>query len=222
MDERFRLEREVIAMRVAKEFQDGDVVNLGLGIPTLCSQFVPEGRSITYHSENGVLNYGPMAEPGEEDVDLTNAGGQFLAWVPGMAFFDSAEAFAMIRGGHVDVAVLGAMQVSEGGDLANWMLPERGIGNVGGAMDLAVGAKRIIVAMEHVDKAGGPKIVRECTYPPTGIGCVGLIVTDISVIEVVERGLVLREVAPGWTAEEVQRETGARFDVATDLRVMEL
>jgi 3-oxoacid CoA-transferase subunit B len=128
----------------------------------------------------------------------------------------------MIRGGHVDVAVLGAMQVSEGGDLANWMLPERGIGNVGGAMDLAVGAKRIIVAMEHVDKAGGPKIVRECTYPPTGIGCVGLIVTDISVIEVVERGLVLREVAPGWTAEEVQRETGARFDVATDLRVMEL
>ncbi len=209
-------------MRVAKEFQDGDVVNLGLGIPTLCSQFVPEGRSITYHSENGVLNYGPMAEPGEEDVDLTNAGGQFLAWVPGMAFFDSAEAFAMIRGGHVDVAVLGAMQVSEGGDLANWMLPERGIGNVGGAMDLAVGAKRIIVAMEHVDKAGGPKIVRECTYPPTGIGCVGLIVTDISVIEVVERGLVLREVAPGWTAEEVQRETGARFDVATDLRVMEL
>jgi 3-oxoacid CoA-transferase B subunit len=222
MDERFRLEREVIAMRVAKEFQDGDVVNLGLGIPTLCSQFVPEGRSIAYHSENGVLNYGPMAEPGEEDVDLTNAGGQFLAWVPGMAFFDSAAAFAMIRGGHVDVAVLGAMQVSEGGDLANWMLPERGIGNVGGAMDLAVGARRIIVAMEHVDKAGGPKIVRECTYPPTGIGCVGLIVTDISVIEVVERGLVLREVAPGWTAEEVQRETEARLDIAPDLRVMEL
>lgn len=222
MDERFRLEREVIAMRVAKEFQDGDVVNLGLGIPTLCSQFVPEGRSIAYHSENGVLNYGPMAEPGEEDVDLTNAGGQFLAWVPGMAFFDSAAAFAMIRGGHVDVAVLGAMQVSEGGDLANWMLPERGIGNVGGAMDLAVGARRIIVAMEHVDKAGGPKIVRECTYPPTGIGCVGLIVTDISVIEVVEHGLVLREVAPGWTAEEVQRETEARLDIAPDLRVMEL
>jgi 3-oxoacid CoA-transferase B subunit len=222
MDERFRLEREVIAMRVAKEFQDGDVVNLGLGIPTLCSQFVPEGRSIAYHSENGVLNYGPMAEPGEEDVDLTNAGGQFLAWVPGMAFFDSAEAFAMIRGGHVDVAVLGAMQVSERGDLANWMLPERGIGNVGGAMDLAVGARRIIVAMEHVDKTGRPKIVRECTYPPTGIGCVGLIVTDISVIEVVERSLVLREVAPGWTAEEVQQETEARLDFAPDLRVMEL
>ena len=222
MDEKFRLDREVIAMRVAKEFQDGDVVNLGLGIPTLCSQFVPEGRTISYHSENGVLNYGPMAEPGEEDADLTNAGGQFLAWVPGMAFFNSAEAFAMIRGGHIDVAVLGAMQVSEGGDLANWMLPERGIGNVGGAMDLAVGARRIIVAMEHVDKAGRPKIVRECTYPPTGIGCVGLIVSDISVIEVGESGLVLREVAPGWTAEEVQRETEAGLDIAPDLRVMEL
>ena len=217
-----RLGREVIAMRVALELQDGDVVNLGLGIPTLCSQFVPEGRTISYHSENGVLNYGPMAEPGEEDADLTNAGGQFLAWVPGMAFFNSAEAFAMIRGGHIDVAVLGAMQVSEGGDLANWMLPERGIGNVGGAMDLAVGARRIIVAMEHVDRAGRPKIVRECTYPPTGIGCVGLIVSDISVIEVGESGLVLREVAPGWTAEEVQRETEAGLDVAPDLRVMEL
>ena len=222
MEEKFRLEREVIAMRVAKEFQDGDVVNLGLGIPTLCSQFVPEGRTVTYHSENGVLNYGPMAEPGDEDVDLTNAGGQFLAWVPGLAFFNSADAFAMIRGGHVDVAVLGALQVSESGDLANWMLPERGIGNVGGAMDLAVGAKRIIVAMEHVDKAGRPKIVRECTYPPTGIGCVGLIVTDIAVMEVAEGGLVLREVAPGWTAEEVQRQTDAQLDVPPDVGPMEL
>ena len=220
--DRPRLGREVIAMRVASELQDGDVVNLGIGIPTLCSQFLPEGRSVIYHSESGVLGYGPMAEPGHEDIDLTNAGGQFLAWVPGMAFFNSAEAFAMIRGGHIDVAVLGAMQVSEGGDLANWMLPERGIGNVGGAMDLAVGARRIIVAMEHVDKTGRPKIVRECTYPPTGIGCVGLIVSDIAVIEVGESGLVLREVAPGWTAEEVQRETEAGLDIAPDLRVMEL
>lgn len=209
-------------MRVAKEFQDGDVVNLGLGIPTLCSQFVPEGRSITYHSENGVLNYGPMAETGEEDVDLTNAGGQFLSWVPGMAFFSSADAFAMIRGGHIDVAVLGAMQVSVNGDLANWMVPERGIGNVGGAMDLAVGARRIIVAMEHIDKSGRPKIVPECTYPLTGIGCVGLIITDISVIEVTGNGLVLREVAPGWTAEEVQRETEAQLTAATDLKDIEL
>ena len=160
---KYRLEREVIAMRVANELQDGDVVNLGIGIPTLCSQFVPEGRDITYHSESGVLNYGPMAEEGEEDVDLTNAGGQFLAPVPGMSFFNSADAFAMIRGGHIDVAVLGALQVSERGDLANWMLPERGIGNVGGAMDLLVGAKRVIVAMEHTDRSGKPKIVSECT-----------------------------------------------------------
>ena len=219
---KYRLEREVIAMRVANELQDGDVVNLGIGIPTLCSQFVPEGRDITYHSESGVLNYGPMAEEGEEDVDLTNASGQFLAPVPGMSFFNSADAFAMIRGGHIDVAVLGALQVSERGDLANWMLPERGIGNVGGAMDLAAGARRIIVAMEHTGKKGNPKVVNECTYPLTVRGCVNLIVTDIAVIEVTPQGLVLREVAPGWTTEDVQKETEPRLIMAPDLRDMEL
>ncbi|MGH2541966.1 MAG: 3-oxoacid CoA-transferase subunit B, partial [Ardenticatenaceae bacterium] len=202
-----RLIREVIAMRVARELQDGDVVNLGIGIPTLCSQFVPEGRSIMYHSESGVLNYGPMADPGEEDVDLTNAGGQFLKWVPGMSFFHSADAFAMIRGGHIDVTVLGALQVSERGDLANWMLPERGVGNVGGAMDLAVGAKRVIVAMEHSNRNGSSKIVKECSYPLTGKECVSLIVTDIAVIEVTPSSLVLKETAPGWTASDVQNET---------------
>jgi 3-oxoacid CoA-transferase B subunit len=217
-----RLDREVIAMRVALELQDGDVVNLGLGIPTLCSQFVPEGRTVSYHSESGVLNYGPMAEEGEEDIDLINAGGQFLAPVPGMSFFNSAEAFAMIRGGHVDVTVLGALQVSEKGDLANWMLPERGVGNVGGAMDLAAGARRVIVAMEHSDKKGNPKVVRECTYPLTGTECVSLIVTDIAVMEVTARGLVLREVVPGWTAEEVQAETEARLVVPPDLKDIEL
>ncbi len=218
-----RLEREVIAMRVANELEDGDVVNLGLGIPTLCSQFVPEGRSITYHGENGVLNYGPMAEPGEEDVDLTNAGGQFLAPVLGMSFFNSADAFAMIRGRHIDVTVLGALQVSEKGDLANWMLPERGIGNVGGAMDLAVGAKRVIAAMEHTDKNGNSKVVTECTYPLTGRECISLIVTDIAVIEVVpQQGLILKEVAPGWTAEDVQRETEPRLIVSPSLREIEL
>jgi len=218
-----RLDREVIAMRVANELQDGDVVNLGLGIPTLCSQFVPEGRTITYHGENGVLNYGPMAEPGEEDVDLTNAGGQFLAPVLGMSFFNSADAFAMIRGRHIDVTVLGALQVSERGDLANWMLPERGIGNVGGAMDLAVGAKRVIAAMEHTDKNGNPKVVAECTYPLTGRECVSLIVTDIAVIEVVpQQGLILKEVAPGWTAEDVQKETEPRLIVSPTLRDIEL
>ncbi len=179
-----RLDREVIAMRVALELRDGDVVNLGLGIPTLCSQFIPEGRSVMYHSESGVLNYGPMAEPGEEDIDLINAGGQFLAMSPGMSFFSSADAFAMIRGGHVDVAVLGALQVSERGDLANWMLPERGVGNVGGAMDLAAGARRVIVAMEHTDRNGESKLVRECAYPPTAMGCVSLVVTDIAVVEI--------------------------------------
>ena len=213
-----RLHREIIAMRVAREFGDGDVVNLGLGIPTLCSQFVPEGNSVIYHAENGILNYGPMAEEGEEDVDLTNAGGQFLAWVPGMAFFDSADSFGMIRGGHIDVSVLGALQVSEKGDLANWMLPQRGIGNVGGAMDLASGAKRTIVAMEHVDKKGSPKIVQECTFPLTGTRCVSLIVTDIAVIEIKEEGLLLKEVAPGWTIEEIQDETDAELKVASDLQ----
>ena len=212
-----RLEREIIAMRVARELQDGDVVNLGIGIPSLCSQFVPEGRSVMYHSESGVLNFGPLAEPGEEDVDLTNASGHFLAWVPGMSFFHSADAFAMIRGGHIDVTVLGALQVSEKGDLANWMLPERGVGNVGGAMDLAAGAKRVIVAMEHTDRSGRSKLVRECTYPLTGKECVDLIVTDIAVIEATEEGLLLKEVAPGWTAEDVQRETEPDLLVSSEL-----
>ena len=213
-----RLHREIIAMRVAREFDDGNVVNLGLGIPTLCSQFVPEGNSVVYHAENGVLNYGPMAEEGEEDIDLTNAGGQFLAWVPGMAFFNSADSFGMIRGGHIDVSVLGALQVSEKGDLANWMLPQRGIGNVGGAMDLASGAKMTIVAMEHVDKNGNSKIVKECTFPLTGSRCVSLIVTDIAVIEIKKEGLVLKEVAPGWTSADIQEETDADLIVAPDLQ----
>ena len=209
MDDKFRLDRETIAMRVAKELRDGDVVNLGIGIPSLCSQFVPEGRDVLYHSESGVLNFGPMAAEGEEDVDLTNASGHFLAWHPGMSFFHSADAFAMIRGGHIDVTVLGALQVSAKGDLANWMLPERGVGNVGGAMDLAAGAKRVIVAMEHTDRAGNPKVVQECTYPLTGKACVHLIVTDIAVMEVTPAGLLLRETAPGWSPEEVQAQTAA-------------
>ena len=215
--EKARLEREIIAMRVARELQDGDVVNLGIGIPSLCSQFVPEGRTVLYHSESGVLNFGPLAEQGDEDMDLTNASGHFLAWVPGMSFFHSADAFAMIRGGHIDVTVLGALQVSEKGDLANWMLPERGVGNVGGAMDLAAGAKRVIVAMEHTDRKGRSKLVRECTYPLTGKACVDLIVTDIAVIEATEEGLLLREVAPGWTAEDVQRETEPDLLVSSEL-----
>ena len=217
-----RLDREVVAMRVAKELPDGACVNLGIGIPTLVSNYVPEGKTVIYHSESGVLNCGPLAEEGEEDIDLINAGGQFLKMVPGMSFFSSSHAFAMIRGGHIDVTVLGALQVSEKGDLANWMLPERGVGNIGGAMDLAMGAKRIIVAMEHTDRHNGPKIVKECSYPPTGRRCVSLIVTDIAVIEVTGGGLVLKELAPGWTAEEVQGLTDATLIPSPDLKEIEL
>ena len=217
-----RLDREVIAMRVARELPDGAYVNLGIGIPTLVSQFLPEGRTVVYHSESGVLNYGPMADEGQEDIDLINAGGQFLLPVPGMAFFHSAEAFGMIRGGHIDITVLGAFQVSEHGDLANWMLPARGVGNIGGAMDLAAGAKRVIVAMEHTDAQNNPKVVRECTFPLTGQRCVSLIVTDVAFIEVLPSGLLLREVAPGWTPQEVQDMTEPRLTVAPDLKEMEL
>ena len=204
-------------MRVARELQDGDVVNLGIGIPTLCSQFVPEGRTVIYHSESGVLGYGPMAAPGEEDIDLINAGGQFLAPNPGMSFFNSAEAFAMIRGGHIDVAVLGAFQVAENGDLANWMLPQRGVGNVGGAMDLAAGAKRIIVAMEHTDRNDNPKIVNQCSFPLTGRGCVRMIVTDIAVIAVAKNELTLLEVAPEWEAKDVQTLTEPTLKISPKL-----
>ena len=217
-----RLDREVIAMRVAKELPDGVYVNLGIGIPTLVSSFITEGNVVFYHSESGLLNYGPLAEEGEEDIDLINAGGQFLQPVPGMSFFNSADAFAMIRGGHVDVTVLGSHQVSARGDLANWMLPQRGVGNVGGAMDLAVGAKDVIVAMEHTDRENRPKIVEECTLPITGKGCVSLIVTDLAVIRCTEDGLVLEEVAPGWTPEEVQELTGAVLIVSPDVKEYEL
>ena len=217
-----RLPRDVIAMRVAKELPAGAVVNLGIGIPTLVSNFLEGEQSISYHSESGVLNYGPLAGEHEKDYDLINAGGQFLRWVPGMAFFSSDEAFAMIRGGHVEVTVLGALQVSERGDLANWMLPQRGVGNIGGAMDLAVGAKRVIVAMEHTDRQNRPKVVKECTFPLTGKGCVSLVVTDLAVIEVTPDGMVLREVAPDWSAAEVQSLTEAKLQVAPDLREYEL
>ena len=217
-----RLEREVVAMRVAKELPDGSYVNLGIGIPTLVSGFVAEDSVVFYHSESGVLNCGPLADEGDEDIDLINAGGQFLQPVPGMAFFSSVDGFAMIRGGHVDVTVLGAHQVSAKGDLANWMLPERGVGNIGGAMDLAAGAKQVIVAMEHTDRHNHIKIVEECDYPITSKACVSLIVTDLAVMQPTEQGLVLKEVAPGWTAEEVQQLTGARLILAPDLKEYEL
>ena len=222
LEDKPRLEREIIAMRVAKELPHGGYVNLGIGIPTLVSAFLAPDQVVFYHSESGVLNCGPLAEEGEEDIDLINAGGQFLQSVPGMSYFGSADAFAMIRGGHVDVTVLGAHQVSAQGDLANWMLPQRGVGNVGGAMDLAAGADDVIVAMEHTDRQNRPKIVEECTLPLTGKGCVSLIVTDLAVMRCTPEGLVLEEVAPGWTAEEVQELTGARLIMSPELKEYQL
>ena len=219
---RERLEREVIAMRVAKELADGSYVNLGIGIPTLVSNFLPPELTVFYHSESGVLNCGPLADEGEEDIDLINAGGQFLKPVPGMSFFSSADAFAMIRGGHIDTTVLGALQVSETGYLANWMVPARGVGNIGGAMDLCAGAKRVIVAMEHTDSRGQPKIVRQCSYPLTGKRCVSLVVSDVAVIAITDGGMVLKELAPGWTAEDVQEITEPRLSLAHDLKEIEL
>ena len=210
-DDKERLDRAIIAMRVARELPPGATVNLGIGIPTLVSMFVADDSIVFYHSESGVLNCGPLAEDGNEDIDLINAGGQFLEPVPGMAYFSSVDAFAMIRGGHVDVTILGAHQVSATGDLANWMLPDRGVGNIGGAMDLAAGAEKVIVAMEHNDRNGNPKVVQECSFPLTGKGCVSLVVTDVAVMEPTPDGMALREVAPGWSADDVQSVTGARL-----------
>ena len=206
-----KLNRETIAMRIAKEIPNNSYVNLGIGIPTLVSQFTSSEQNIIFHSENGVLNYGSLAEVGEEDPDLINAGGQFLKPTIGMSFFNSADAFAMIRGGHIDISVLGALQISVKGDLANWMIPERGIGNIGGAMDLATGAKKLIVAMEHTDRNNNPKIVTKCSYPLTVPECVDLIVTDLCVISVESQRLIVKEIAPGWNKDEIQNLTEAKL-----------
>ena len=203
-----RLSREAMAMRVAREFFDGAVVNLGIGIPTLVSAFVPEGINVIYHTENGALGFGRIIlaeEYGDKaDIDFVNAGGQYLTPLPGMCFFNHADSFLMIRGGHVDISVLGAIEISQKGDLANWMVPGRGVGNIGGAMDLAFNVPKVICATEHTTKNGRPKIVNQCSVPLTAPECVDLIVTDISVIEVTKKGLLLKEIAPGWTPEEVQ------------------
>ena len=217
-----RLDRETLALRVANEFQDGDVVNLGIGIPTLTANYIPEGRTVLFHTENGALGFGPFAQEGEEDIHLTNAGGQFVTPQDGMSFFDSVEAFAMVRCGYLDITVLGAMQVSERGDLANWKRPSRLIGGIGGAMDIIAGAKRVIAAMEHTDKQGKPKIVKECTLPLTGMRCVDTIVTDMAVVLVTKNGLELLECAPGFTPEEVQAVTEPTLILSPDLKEMEL
>jgi len=218
-----RLDRQTIALRVAKEFPDGAIVNLGAGIPALAANFVPEGRTVIFHAENGVLGFGGVPDnTGEEKPYYLGANGIPFSPLPGMCFFHHADSFAMIRGGHIDITVLGALQVSEKGDLANWTFPERGIGNIGGAMDLASGCARVIIAMEHLTPKGQLKILKKCSYPLTSERCVDLIVSNIAVMRVTPEGLVLKETAPGWTPEEVQSYTEPTLLLAPDLKEIEL
>jgi 3-oxoacid CoA-transferase B subunit len=214
MPDKPRLTREQIAQRAALELSDGAFVNLGWGIPNLMADYLPKGRTMYFHSENGILGMGRRAKAGEEDFDLVDAMKVPVTLIPGASFFHQADAHLMTRGGHLDVAVLGGFQVSEKGDLANWKIPgSKGSGGIGGAMDIATGAKKLIVCMEHTAKDGSPKIVKQCTYPLTALECVNTVVTDLAVIDVTAAGLELREVAPGWTADEVQALTEARLIV---------
>ena len=215
------LSRELIALRAARELEPGWVVNLGIGLPTLLAGFVEPSDNILFQAENGILGYSGISES-DFDSDLINAGGQPVDLVPGASFFDTADSFAMIRGGHMDAAVLGGLQVSEQGDLANWYVPARGGGSVGGAMDLAVGARKLIIAMAHVTREGEPRIVEACDYPLTAERCVDVIITDLAVIDVTESGLTLRERAPGIAAAAVEEWTGAALLIPDNVPEMSL
>ncbi len=210
------LSREGIVRRAAKELRDGDYVNLGIGMPTLVANHLPPGVEVVLHSENGLLGMGPFPYEGEEDADVINAGKQTITALPGSAYFSSADSFAMVRGGHIDITILGSMQVSRAGDIANWMIPGKMVKGMGGAMDLVAGSKRVVVTMTHTDKRGGAKLLAECSLPLTGLSCTDLLITDYGVFTF-DGGLTLREIADDLTVDQVRAATGCDFAVADDL-----
>ncbi|MBM3224073.1 MAG: 3-oxoacid CoA-transferase subunit B [Candidatus Tectomicrobia bacterium] len=218
MAEKTKLARQAMCDRLAMEFQDEWIVNLGVGMPTLCSNYIDPKKNLIFHSENGVIGYGPLAKPGEIDTYLVNAGGQNVTAMPGLAIVHHADSFALIRKGMVDVTVMGAYEVAENGDFANWRIPARKGGGIGGAMDLAACAKRVFIALEHTTREGHPRLLKRCSLPITAPGVVKLVATDLGLFEITPQGFMLREYAPGWTPEEIQELTEAKLTIASDVR----